>query len=326
VREGGKVRTFPHRKGDVIDPNDAAYEERSCVVEGKKVTPCEFAEGSGVELSVTEWLKMAGLGDDGLDEINEAGMKGRPPFSEANLPYVKRGRYYYPSTTPLPLLLLLTLLLPTHLASLSLRYRTSGVAIDLDMKWMGGWSKGEVVELHIFVDAQGGWHSKGSEVHYDTYPVSNDDGVFSSGTCVTVAACAAATTAAAATATAAHSPRLPGTTTGTSAASISSSDTAALSTRLTVRWLPRGGRPRRRPLTRPSPGAIFVVKMTSLTVLLSLSETIVVAVAVSLLGYKSKVYTKTLEQPVSINSLHAKIASQALIATAAYQSINTNVR
>jgi hypothetical protein len=150
------------------------------------------------------------------------------------------------------------------------------VAIDLDMKWMGGWSKGEVVELHIFVDAQGGWHSKGSEVHYDTYPVSNDDGVFSSGTY--------------------H-------------------DRYKRGINFKFGY---GG------VVDTFDGAIFVVKMTSLTVLLSLSETIVVAVAVSLLGYKSKVYTKTLEQPVSINSLHAKIASQALIATAAYQSINTN--
>jgi hypothetical protein len=241
VREGVKVHTFLHRKGDVIDPSDPDYEERSCMVEGKKVSPCEFDEGSGVELSIVEWLKLAGLGEKGLDEINEAGMKGRPPFSAAEL-----------------------------------SYRTSGVAIDLDMKWMGGWSKGETVELHIFVDAQGGWHSKGSEVHYSKYPVSNANGVFTTGTY--------------------H-------------------DRYKRGINFKFGY---GG------VVDTFDGAIFVVKMTSLTVLLSLSETIVVAVAVSLLGYKSKVYTKTLEQPVSINSLHAKIASQALIATAAYQSINTN--
>jgi hypothetical protein len=239
VREGHKVVTYLHRAGDVIDPAQPdKHVERSCYIDGKKTSPCMFDSGSGVELSIEEWLTLGGL-KDGLDDVNKVGMKGRPPFSDAEL-----------------------------------TYRTSGVAIELDLQWMGGWSKGQSVELHIFVDAKGGWHSKGSEVHYADYPESASDGIFTSGRLY---------------------------------------DRYKRGINFRFRY---GG------VIDTFDYSALIVKITSLTVLLAISEVLVAAIAVTLLGYKSKVYEKVLEEPLSISSIHAKIATQALIATAAYTSIN----
>jgi len=242
-RSGVKVYTTIHRGGDV-HKGGKFEEERSCVIDGTKRTPCTFSNGENVQMGIQQWLDIAGIGS--LDDNNAAGMVGRPPFSS--------GEAYLP-------------------------YRTSGIEMHLDLQWMNSHSEDSdgPVELHVFVTPKGGWHSKGSEVHYEEYPVADaTTGTFSSGIY--------------------HDRYKRG-----------------IKFRFTY-----GG------AVSTFDFAVFVLKLTSLTVMLSISESIVSLFAFSLMGYKSKVYARSQTEEVSVERLHAKIATQAVIATASFNVIAGN--
>lgn len=67
---------------------------------------------------------------------------------------------------------------------------------------------------------------------------------------------------------------------------------------------------------------LFVLNLTSSAVLLSISGTVIMLVAFNLLGYKSKLYKSSAENKSAVDSMHTRIATQALAASASFAALS----
>lgn len=65
----------------------------------------------------------------------------------------------------------------------------------------------------------------------------------------------------------------------------------------------------------------LIIKFTSLTVLLALSNTVVAYIAYSIFGYRSKLYARASKQDISVEETHAKVAIQAAVASVAFEKL-----
>lgn len=142
-RGATNVRTTVLREGD------SRGTRRTCRSwGGLPRTPCTFDRGENVYMQIEDWLEMAGVD---LDAENEIAAEGRTPFSGAS---------------------------GGDLAAIN---RLTGTDIILRLEYDGNAGLSDV-ELYIFVDYVGGWHERGSDVHYVTVPQYNEtQGIYTSG-------------------------------------------------------------------------------------------------------------------------------------------------
>mmetsp|Transcript_9658 Transcript_9658/g.28553 ORF Transcript_9658/g.28553 Transcript_9658/m.28553 type:complete len:428 (+) Transcript_9658:1038-2321(+) len=67
----------------------------------------------------------------------------------------------------------------------------------------------------------------------------------------------------------------------------------------------------------------IITSVTNLAVLLTISQTLVAMLAFSVLGYTSQVYKNVAKREASVNSVHARIATQAVVAAQAFGSLKS---
>lgn len=222
-----------------------AYDEAAPFSRGEELFRLE--KGEALQRSIGDWLSVLGL--DSLDEHNAVGALGRPTIDpetmEGNLPYRVTGAQVV----------------------LTFDYRSR------NGKSAGNPSRGDL-ECHLTARLKGGWHSRGSEVHY------TDQYNYTSG----------------------HDFPMYDPETGEIVKQVFH-DRYKRGIRFNFEFTG---------LVGESNTAAILYWLTSLLIFLSVAETVVGFVVFHLLGFKSKVYNKSAKEKVVMAERGARAACQAI--------------